>query len=138
MPTWLTAVLSFLDPVLSKVLPDQQKRDEFKQQLALAALAQEGREFEANMSLVQGQIETNKIEAASPDFFKSGWRPAFGWICVTAFAYHYLGWPFWAWIAAANNWPAPPNLDVSEVVALSVPLLGVGVYRTVEKVRGVS
>lgn len=138
MPTWLSAVLSFISPALEKILPDQQKRDEFKQQLALAAIAEQGREFEANLSLVLGQIETNKIEAASNSFFKSGWRPAFGWTCVTAFAYHFIGWPFWAWLSTINAWPTPPNLDVSEVIAMSVPLLGIGVYRTVEKVKGVA
>ena len=36
------------------------------------------------------QIEVNKAEAASGSFFKGGWRPAVGWVCAVAFAYHFI------------------------------------------------
>ena len=37
------------------------------------------------------QIEVNKAEAASGSLFKGWiWRPAVGWVCAIAFAYHFI------------------------------------------------
>ncbi len=38
-------------------------------------------------NLVQGQLDINKIEAASTNWFVAGWRPAVGWIGALALAY---------------------------------------------------
>ena len=40
--------------------------------------------------LAMAQIEVNKAEAQSGSIFKGGWRPAVGWICAIAFAYHFI------------------------------------------------
>ena len=40
------------------------------------------------------QTEINKIEAASDNKFKSCWRPALGWICVSGFRISVTGSPF--------------------------------------------
>ena len=32
--------------------------------------------------LAKGQLEVNKVEAASQSMFVAGWRPAVGWVCV--------------------------------------------------------
>ena len=40
--------------------------------------------------LALSQIEVNKAEAQSGSIFKGGWRPAVGWVCAIAFAYHFI------------------------------------------------
>src|SRR5258707_13172123 len=39
-------------------------------------------ELAAQVGAMQGQLEINKQEAASTNWFVAGWRPAVGWVCV--------------------------------------------------------
>jgi hypothetical protein len=48
-------------------------------------LEKQAAEFQGEIELLKQQIEVNKIEAASPSLFKSGWRPFLGWACSGAF-----------------------------------------------------
>jgi hypothetical protein len=48
--------------------------------------------------LAQGQIDVNKVEAASTSLFVSGWRPALGWVGAIALAYKYILYPFMCWV----------------------------------------
>jgi hypothetical protein len=84
------------------------------------------------------QIEVNKIEAASPDMFRAGWRPAVGWLCVAALGYQFLLRPILPWsVGLFNHTIAPmPELDMSSLMTLLCGMLGLGGMRTWEKVRG--
>ena len=79
------------------------------------------------------QIEVNKIEAASPDFFKSSWRPFIGWVCGVAFAYHFVLQPIIIFVVAlfGAEIPALPEFDMGG-------LLGLGGLRTYEKSKGLA
>lgn len=96
--------------------------------------------------LAQGQIEVNKTEASHSSVWVSGWRPAVGWTCVAGLTYNFLAHPFllWAWaLMQANGWVPvglnpPPSVDVEALLVLLGGILGLGVYRTAEKVKGVS
>ena len=65
--------------VISKIWPDKSEAE--KQQLAAA------------VALVQGQLDINKVEAANPSVFVSGWRPFVGWVCGSACAWNWIGLP---------------------------------------------
>ena len=136
MPVWLTPVLGFLGPLLDRFIPDAGKRQEFQQQLALLASQQAGEQLHADLQMALGQLDVNKIEAASPSFFKSGWRPATGWVCVCGLAYTFIAWPFWKWLCDLYHFPVPPALDISTLMGLLVPLLGLAGYRTIERING--
>lgn len=128
-----------LDTALSligRVIPDPAQRAAAQLQILQMQQAGEFKRLEADTSLMLAQADINKTEAASPSFFKSGARPFMLWICGFGFAHHFLIWPFWDWLAVLKHWPEPPKLDVSEIMALAVPLLGLGAYRTVEKLQG--
>ena len=92
------------------------------------------------------QVEVNKVEAAHSSIWTSGWRPAVGWVSVAGLAYNFLAHPFllWLWsLFQANGWvPAalvpPPPVDVEALLVLLGGILGLGVYRTAEKVKGVT
>lgn len=108
------------------------------------------REFDANnakmlmelhLSALQksddGQVELDKIESASASFFKSGWRPATGWMCVAGLGYQLLFRPLAGWIMQQLlGWQMPPSLEVDTLMTLLFGLLGLGAYRTVERIRG--
>jgi hypothetical protein len=122
----LSAGLEVANTVINKIWPDksQQERD----QLAAA------------VSLVQGQLEVNKAEAASPNPFTSGWRPFIGWVCGAALAYTYLAYPLLTW-AGALWFPdiKPPQLGNGDMLyELLFGMLGLGALRSWEKVKGVA
>ena len=62
--------------LIDKIIPDPQAAADAK--LKMLELAQTGElaVLQAETQLAQGQIDVNKVEAASDSLFKSGWRPA--------------------------------------------------------------
>lgn len=98
---------------------------------------QEKAQLAAAVALVQGQLDVNRIEAASPSVFVAGWRPAIGWICGAACGWNWVGLPI-AKLAALSLGSsidlAPANL--SEMMPVLLGMLGLGALRTVEKVNG--
>jgi len=105
--------------VINKVWPDKTEAE--KQQLAAA------------VQLVQGQLEINKVEAASTSVFVSGWRPFIGWVCGAACAWNWIGLPILRMYVPDLT---PANL--TEMMPVLMGLLGLGALRTVEKINGVA
>jgi len=103
-------------------------------------LAQKGElaALDADMKLALGQIETNKIEAASSDPFRAGWRPMAGWACSLGLFYEFLLRPILPWLVGLTGAEvAPmPNVDVDQLMVLLGGLLGLGSLRSYERVKG--
>lgn len=100
------------------------------------------RAHEIDMALVAreekialAQAEVNKVEAASDSLFKSGWRPAIGWVCAFALGYQMIGRPMLAWLSTMNAWMPPPSLEMDTLLTLLFAILGLGAYRTYEKTQ---
>lgn len=135
------SILSFLDigtKLIDKLIPEAGAKDAAK--LKLLELSQKGElaSLEADTRLAVGQLEVNKAEAASGNAFVSGWRPGVGWVCVVALFSNYLLLPLSAWVAPWTGLPAPPQLDLGELMPLLLGMLGLGGMRSFEKVRGVA
>ena len=86
------------------------------------------------------QIEVNKAEASSGSIFKGGWRPAVGWVCAIAFAYHFIikdliifGCSF-----AGIDVPELPEFDMGTLLTVLGGMLGIGGLRTYEKQKGIT
>ena len=102
--------------------------------------------YRAESERMAGQVEVNKIEAGSASLFVAGWRPAVGWVGVAAMAYQFLAYPFlqWGWAALQASGLVqaaimpPPPLDTDALWVILSGILGLGVYRTAEKVTGVT
>jgi len=93
---------------------------------------------ELNATLAIAQMEINKAEAGSPSLFVAGWRPGIGWICAIALGINYIVNPIADWaLKIAGKEIALPAMDLSQLFPLVIALLGLGVYRTVEKVKDV-
>ena len=89
--------------------------------------------------MLEGQVELNKIEAQSPSFFKSAWRPAIGWIGVVGLFYQFLVHPILEWyILLKGHELTAPLLNTDGIMALVTAMLGIGGYRTYEKFKGVT
>lgn len=97
-------------------------------------------------SLLTGQMEVNKTEAAHASVFVAGWRPACGWIGAAAMGYQFLVYPMLVWLWAlmqARGWVSaelnpPPMLDTDALWVILTGMLGIAGARTFEKVRGVA
>ena len=98
---------------------------------ARAELAAQMAEIEASVLLAQSA--TNQIEAASPSKFVSWWRPSIGWSCSLGIFVSFVVQPIVSWFLT----DALPVLDVGQLIALVVSMLGLGAYRTYEKRAGV-
>lgn len=124
--------------VLDRVLPDKSARE--AAQLELLKLQQAGdfKELEADLQARLAQIEVNKIEAASPNPFVSGWRPAVGWCGVIGMLYTFVGQPLLTYLGGIYGWPDAPKIDTSELMILLGGLLGLGGMRSYEKTQGVA
>jgi hypothetical protein len=133
-----TALIPVLGSVIDKIFPDATKASEAK--LELFKLQQQGdmAALEAELKLALGQVEVNKVEAASTSMFVAGWRPAVGWVCVFGLAYTFVGQPLLTWGSAYWQVPIPPSLDMGTLITLLGGMLGLGGLRTVEKMNGVA
>ena len=85
------------------------------------------------------QAEINKIEAAHRSVFVAGWRPFIGWVCGVALAWHFILFDVAVWVTV-NFFPEVteiPKLTGTETLAtVLLSLLGLGAFRTVEKLGG--
>lgn len=135
------ALLDFLNigsKILDKVIPDPAQKAEAKLKLLELQQAGELKVLDAEMQIALAQNETNKVEAADPSLFKSGWRPAVGWVCVAGLTYTFLGQPLLSWASGVWAIPAPPSLDMGDLFTLLAGMLGLGGFRTFEKFKRVA
>ena len=121
---------SLLAPVaelLREVVPDSDRRAELAQELATM-----GERHAQELALAQ--IQANATAAATGGWYRAGWRPATGWVCVAAMGWQYVAAP----LASAVTGVAMPSLDAGELMPLLLGLLGLGGLRSAEKIKGVS
>ena len=121
----LTAVSDLANSVINKIWPDKSEQE--KQELAAAVM------------LIQSQLDINKVEAAHPSIFVSGWRPFIGWVCGFGCAWNWIGISIAKVILQLANLTnivlTPASL--TEMMPLLFGLLGLGTLRTVEKINKV-
>jgi hypothetical protein len=86
------------------------------------------------------QAEVNAVEAANPNLFVSGARPALLWICVVGFGWHYILYPalyFLGSVFHVTGMPETSGID-GGLFELAIALVGLGGLRTYEKIKGVA
>ena len=123
--TGIGSVADLITTTINKIWPDKSEAE--KQELAAA------------MMVVQGQMDINKVEAASPQLFVSGWRPFIGWICGSACAWNSIGLPIVKLaLTMASMDIALQQADLTEMMPVLLGMLGLGGLRTIEKIKGVA
>jgi hypothetical protein len=122
----VTAALDIGGKLIDRLWPDPAQADAAK--LELLRLQQSG-----ELAQISGQLEINKVEAASGSVFVAGWRPYIGWVCGTGLAYQFLVYP-----VAVAFIPKIVQLDMGTLLTLLAGMLGFGAMRTQEKLNGVA
>ena len=111
--------------LLDKVIEDKDEKNRIAFELSTLAErhAQE---------LAKGQLEVNKVEAASKSLFVAGWRPCIGWVCALGLFYNTI------LSNILGIWVVVPEIDTTLLVPVMMGMLGLGAMRSYEKVQGVS
>lgn len=130
-------ILPLIDMVLAKITTPGQER-ETARNIAAEILADEKQVkpiFQAIERMNENQVTINRIEAASDHFWKSGWRPAAGWICIAALGWHYLIEPVLAsgLTLLGMSLPPLPRADFNDLWTLLLALLGMSGLRSIDK-----
>jgi len=125
-----------IEPVtglLDKFIEDKDQKAQLAHELATMA-------DRHAQDLAIAQIEVNKAEAASGSIFKGGWRPFIGWVCGSAFAYHFVLQPVIVFVvlAVGVDLPPLPEFDMTSLMTVLMGMLGLGGLRTYEKKQGIS
>ena len=132
----MTIIKSLIGPatkLLDKFIEDKAQKNALAHEIATMS------EKHAQEALL-AQLEINKAEAQSGSLFKGGWRPAVGWVCASAFAYHFIikdliifGASF-----AGLELPDLPDFDMGTLLTVLGGMLGIGGLRTYEKQKGLT
>lgn len=82
----------------------------------------------ATVALLQQQTDIDKAEAQSTDKLQH-WRGGLGWVCVFAYAFMFCVRPL------AAPWIVFPALDIVQLSALTMGMLGLGVMHVTEQIN---
>ena len=120
-----------------------------EERIRLEELLLKAVEIEANLR--EKNIELAIVDAKSPSKFKSGWRPTLAWVGVLGFFLVFLLFPILEWslnvYIAFNHISftteqrlslSPPEVDGILLLNLLLAMLGLGTFRTAEKITGVT
>jgi len=115
----VSGIGSLINTIKGTVSPDKQ-----------AELIAQAQALEAQA--MNAQAKVNEIEAASPNLFIAGARPAILWIGALVILYSYVLAPVLATFGAPV-----PDIQLGDLWPVITGILGLGTMRTYEKAQGV-
>lgn len=125
-PLFMGPLLELGKDLIGRFIPDKEEQRKAEAQFLQDAMKGE-------LSQVLAQLEINAKEAQHPSIWVAGWRPFFGWVGGTGFAYAVMLKPMLAWYSRIKGWPEPPEVDNETLMVVVTGLLGIGGMRTFEK-----
>jgi hypothetical protein len=135
--TGLGSVFDFAKGIIDRVWADPAQRAQATLELTKLQQSGELQKLALDTQLLQGQIDINKVEAASSSKFISWWRPSVGWVCGFSLAYVSIIDPISRFIALTNGYKGPfPVIDTSITLQVLLGLLGLAGMRSLEKIKG--
>jgi hypothetical protein len=138
----INALVPGVIDIVKRYVPDPAAQAQIQSELTQKLLDAESKENQALMEVAQAQTAINLAEANNPSIWVSGWRPAAAWCCVFGLAYSFFLQPMFGWFtvlfgaAIGASIPSPPVLNVEVIMGLLTGMLGLGGFRTVEKING--
>jgi len=128
-----TAGFDLVKTGLDKFFPDADT--ELKGKLTEAA-----NQINNDYLLQIAQLDINKVEASNVNWFVAGPRPFILWVCGIAFLYSALLEPFLRFLCVVFYKYAGifPIIDTNLTMQVMMGLLGLGAFRTIEKIKNVT
>lgn len=126
----LSAALDIGGKLIDRLWPDPTQK-------AAAALELLKLQQSGELAQITGQMDIDKVEAASQSIFVAGWRPYIGWVCGFGLAYQFVTRPLFQaitdMIGSKVQWQ---SLDIGTLMTLLFGMLGMGAMRSYDKVSG--
>jgi len=140
--TGLGALFDFGSKLVDRLIPDPSQKLAAQQELMKMAMEKELAVMANDTALIKMQTDINAVEAANPNLFVSGWRPAVGWIGAAGLGYQWLLVPLTSYIYTTwtgHALPVVPPLMDPNLLLLIGSLLGINIgARSFEKAKGVA
>ena len=114
-------IIGAIGTVIDKVFTSEEERENARYLL---------KRLEQEPYLLQAEI--NKVQARHKSLFVAGARPALMWVCVLGLFFGFIIAP----VLTMFGLPTP-NIPLELMYNLVIAMLGLGAFRTYEKVRGV-
>ena len=137
-PLLISGLFSAAESLIERFFPDPEKKA--AAQLELLKMQQNGdlAKLASETDLAKLQLQVNVEEAKSTNWFVAGWRPGIGWVCGAGLAYAALIEPFArfaakVWFGYVGDFPV---IDTNLTMQILMGILGLGAYRTAEKIKG--
>ena len=136
--TGLGSVFDFATKIIDKIFPDPAQRDQAKFAMFKAQQEGEFKEMDQAFELAKAQISVNVEEAKSGSLLVSGGRPFIVWICGVSLGYAALLEPIMRFVATVcfKYVGTFPVIDTTLTLQLLFALLGLGAYRSFDKLKG--
>jgi len=137
-PLLLSGLFEVGKGLIDRFFPDPAKAEAAKIELLKMQKNGELAELAAATDLAKAQIAVNAEEAKSSSLLVSGWRPMCGWVGAMALGYAAILEPVGrfvakVWFGYEGEFPA---IDTTITMQVLFGILGLGAYRSVEKVKG--
>jgi Holin of 3TMs, for gene-transfer release len=134
------ALLASLFSLIDKVIPDPQAAQAAKLHAMDLQNSKEGAAMAAELAVTLAQIDVNKADAAGASPMQRNGRPFIVWVCGVALAWDTVIRPIVTYGAAWAGHPLPmlPNLQTEQLYTILGGVLGLGVMRSAEKIKGVA
>lgn len=135
----VSAVATIGGKLIDRFIPDPAVAAQAKLDLLKMQQTGELARLTADTDLMKSQLAVNQVEASSTNLFVSGWRPFIGWVCGFGLATQLEIGPLFTWAQAwiDGNPVQFPSLDSSTLTTVLFAMLGIGGYRSIEKIMGV-
>ena len=128
----ITAIVTVGSQLITRLFPDPA-------QAAAANLELTKMQMSGELAQITGQLDINKVEAASTSVFVSGWRPFVGWVCGLGLGYVAIVEPMARFIATMVGYTGNfPVIDTTITMQVLMGMLGMGGLRTLDKIKGVA
>jgi hypothetical protein len=128
----ITAIVTVGSQLITRLFPDPA-------QAAAANLELTKMQMSGELAQITGQLDINKVEAASTSVFVSGWRPFVGWVCGFGLGYVAIVEPIARFIATMVGYTGNfPSIDTTITMQVLMGMLGLAGMRSFDKKNGVA
>jgi hypothetical protein len=128
----ITAIMTVGSQLITRLFPDPA-------QAAAANLELTKMQMSGELAQITGQLDINKVEAASTSVFVSGWRPFVGWVCGFGLGYVAIVEPIARFIATIVGYTGNfPVIDTTITMQVLMGMLGLAGMRSFDKKNGVA